>query len=117
MEAAGLVLSIIPVVVGTINWWEGRSRGRDMQHLAESLENNRHIFLNSIETLLRSALPAAQVQILLHDPVGDAWRDPILEQQVIDVLGNDGRDILGKVTHIYKTLLKLQKKLPVSTDH
>ena len=118
VEAAGIILAVIPIVVEIIDWYESRVRGRDTKHLVESLKNNRHIFLNSIESLLLSAVPAAEVQALLRHPDGTGWKDKSLESRVSDVLGHDANIIFSKIQHIYKTLVKLQKKLPVSiTQH
>lgn len=114
IDAAGLVLAILPIVVQIVGWYDMRVSGRDAKHLAESLENNRKIFLNSIEFLLRSAVPAAQVKALLDNPEGAAWSEESLQQRVSDHLGDEADHILEKIEIIYKTVVKLQEKLPVS---
>jgi hypothetical protein len=114
LEAIGLILNILPVVIEVVDWYSGRIRGRESKQLADSLKNNRQIFLNSIEYLLRSVVSAEKVKILLDKPGGDAWREPSFVDQVNEHLGDEAEGIIEKIGDIHKVLIKLQEKLPVS---
>ena len=65
IDTAGLVLAVFPVVIDIVTWYDDRVRGRDTKLLAESLENNKQMFVNSIEYLLKSVVPPADLRILL----------------------------------------------------
>jgi hypothetical protein len=114
LEAIGLILNILPVVIEVVDWYSGRIRGRESKQLADSLKNNRQIFLNSIEYLLRSVVSAEKVKILLDKPGGDAWQDASFVDQVNEHLGDEAEGIIEKIKEIHKVLTKLQEKLPVS---
>ena len=113
IEVAGLALAVFPLVVEAVSWYSDTAKGRDAKHLADSLENNRQIFFNAVEQLLRSAVTAEQVQILLDDPGGSGWTEETFIESVNEHLGREANGILEKIDVIYKTVLKLQKKLPV----
>ena len=115
IERAGLALAIFPVVVEMADWYSGKITGRDSKLLAESLRNNEQMFLNSLESLLRSAMPAAELQGLLSDVTGDAWRDQALNDRLVEYLGCEADTIMDSINDIYGTVSKLKEKLPVGT--
>ena len=115
IEAAGLALAIFPVVVEMVDWYGGNVTGRDSKLLAESLRNHERMFLNSLESLLRSVVPAGELQILLSDLTGEAWRDQVLNSKVAEHLGCEVDSIMEKIDEIYRTVLKLKDKLPVGS--
>lgn len=114
IETAGLALAVFPIVIGIVDWYSGGVSGRDIKLLAESLKNNEKMFLNSVESLLRCIVPAAELQILLDDLEGDPWRSQTLSAKVAEHLGCEADSILEKINDIYKTVLNLKEKLPVS---
>jgi hypothetical protein len=114
IDDAGLALSILPVVIGIINWYSNQISSHDVKLLAESLENNRRIFLNSVECMLRSVVSPAELQTLLGDFEGAAWKDQNLAARLSDHLGADVNGILETIDDIHQTVLKLAQKLPVS---
>lgn len=65
IDTAGLVLAVLPVVIDIVTWYDARVRGRDTNLLAESLENNKQMFVNSIQYLLQSVVPPSDLRILL----------------------------------------------------
>lgn len=113
IDIVGLVLSVFPVVVEIVGWYVPRVKGRDANLLAESLRNNEQMFLNSVEQLLRCTVPPGELQTLLADRGGEAWRSKSLNDRVADHLGERADAILENVKDIYKTVSALQKKLPV----
>jgi hypothetical protein len=113
IEAAGLALAIFPIVTQTLDWYGGILTGRDIRDLADSLRNNEQIFLDSVESLLRSAVPAAQVDFLLSAPDGESWKNGSLRQSVSDQLGVDAARLFKNVDTIHIILRKLNEKLPV----
>jgi hypothetical protein len=114
LEAVGLCLAVFPIVIEMVERYSGLVTGRDIKHLAESLKNNEQIFVNTVETLLRSTVPAPQLVTLLSDLEGDLWRDDELRRSVSHKLGQGADIVLDKISDIYKTVLKLKEKLPVS---
>lgn len=116
-EAAGLALALFPIVIEIVDAYSGMISGRDIRHLAESLRNQQQIFLNSVEYLLRSTVPASELAALMSDLGGASWKNTELVQSVEDQLGSEAVRILNATGDIYKTVLKLSQKLPVSTQH
>jgi hypothetical protein len=114
IETAGLALAVFPIVIKIVDWYSSSVSGRDTKLLAESLKNNEKMFLNSVESLLLCVVPAAELQILLDDLEGDPWRSQSLGDKVAKHLGCEADSILEKINDIYKTVLKLKDKLPVS---
>jgi hypothetical protein len=116
MEAAGLALGVFPVVISLIDMYSGSVTGRDIRYLIESLKNNEKMFLNSVESLLRSVTSPSEVQVLLGDLSGAAWKDPRLSNKVVEHLGGpeaEGKRILEMVNDVYRTVSALKVKLPV----
>lgn len=114
IEAAGLVLGIFPVVIQTVDWYRGVVTGRDVKLLVDSLRTYELIFYNAVENLLRSTVPIGELKVLLDDKTGAAWKSKSLNDNVTEHLGQAAECILGKISDIYKTLLRLKRKLPVS---
>lgn len=114
IEVAGLVLAIFPAVIGLVDWYGDRVSGRDMKFLAERLENNKIMFLNTLDHLLLSVVPPHEAGTLLRDPDGNAWKDAALNNRIINHLGPAADRILDQIAGIYTAVLKLQQKLPVS---
>lgn len=114
LEAAGLAIALFSVASKGVASYRGRVTTRDVSFLANSLENLEAMFSNSIERLLNSAISSDELAVLLGDLQGLAWKDLSLNDRVRAKLGQAADGILGKVEDIYKTILGLQRKLPVS---
>ena len=115
IEAAGLALAVLPVIIEIIDWYSGSITGRDTKFLAESLKSQELIFLNAVEALLRSVVSAAQLRTLLRDVGGESWKDAGITARVVECLGTEAGGILENISSIHKTVLNLKEKLPVST--
>jgi hypothetical protein len=113
LDAVGLALAIFPVVTEILGWYSSKFKGRDVKHLAESLKNCERIFMNSIEYMLLSTGLHDNVEILLGDLRGDAWKEKSLNDLVTAHLGEDADRIFAIIDDIRKTVSKLEEKLPV----
>lgn len=113
VEVAGLVLGAFPIVIQIIDSYRGVLAGRDTDFLLETLRNNELIFRNSIRLMLRSIIPATELDVLLENLGGDVWEDVSLNARMSQV-GQDADAIIQNLKVIYATLSKLKKKLPVS---
>lgn len=114
IEAAGIVLAVLGVLIQGVGGYKEVVTGRDVNLLVESLKDNKMMFSNAVEYLLRSVVPPDELTRLLNDPSGDPWRDADLKQRVMAHLGPDAGSILQKIYDIRRTVEQLQKKLPVS---
>jgi hypothetical protein len=114
IEVAGIVLAVLGTLIQGVGGYNEVITGRDVNLLVESLKDNKIMFSNSIEYLLRSVSPTEELTRLLNDPTGNQWRDADLDHRVIAHLGQDAEIILQKIGDIYATLDRLQRKLPVS---
>lgn len=114
LEAAGLAIALFSVASKGVASYRGRVTTRDVSFLADSLDNLEAMFSHSIERLLNSAVSSDELAVLLGDLQGLAWKDLSLNDRVKAKLGQAADGILRKVEDIYKTILGLQRKLPVS---
>lgn len=114
IEAAGLALAVFPLVLDAVAKYNGLVTGRDIKLLSESLKNNEQMFYNAVEFLLRSTVPPEDLRVLLGDLSSDLWKSEWLSNRVAQNLGHKAGSIFLKIDGIYKTVLKLKQKLPVS---
>ena len=114
IEVAGLVLAVLGALIKGVGGYNEVVTGRDVKLLVESLKDNKIMFSNSVEHLLRSIVPTDELSRLLNDHTGDIWRKRDLDQRVIAHLGEDAENITKKIDDIHRTLAQLQKKMPVS---
>jgi hypothetical protein len=114
IEVAGIVLAVLGTLIQGVGGYNEVVTGRDVNLLVESLKDNKIMFENSIEYLLRSILPTGELVLLFGDLRGEPWQDPDLHQRVTAHLGQDAENILRKIKDIYRTVSQLQRKLPVS---
>lgn len=116
IEAAGLALAIIPVVVEILDFYSGSLTSRDVSFLAESLRNKELIFKNTVEELLNSVLSKTELRKLLEDPRGPLWTDDGINSRVADHLGAEASGLFEVAKEIHSTVHDLKAKLPVSTS-
>jgi len=114
IEIAGIVLGVLGALIKGVGGYNEVVTHRDISLLVESLKDNKIMFSNSVEHLLRSIVPADELSRLLNDHTGDIWRKHDLDQRVIAHLGEGAENITKKIDDIHRTLAQLQKKLPVS---
>jgi hypothetical protein len=114
IEVAGIVLAVLSALIQGVGGYNDVVTGRDVNLLVESLKDNKLMFENSVEYLLRSTIPPGELELLLGDLRGESWQDRDLHQRVIAHLGQNAENILRKIKDIYNTVSQLQRKLPVS---
>jgi hypothetical protein len=114
IEAVGLALAIIPLVIEIIDLYSGSLTSRDVNFLAESLRNKELIFKNTVEELLNSVLSRSELQKLLEDPSGPLWTDDSINRRVADHLGAEASGLFEVAKEIHSTVHHLKAKLPVS---
>lgn len=115
IDMAGLALSIFPIVIRTVKWYSSMVTSHEIKLLADSLSINKIIFRQSVEYMLRSVVVStAELRELLDNPGGPAWQDKALVERLANHLGADYGTIVETMNNIYRTILKLSQKLPVS---
>ena len=117
LEAVGLVLAIIPVVVEILDFYSGSLTSRDVSFLTESLRNKELIFKNTVEELLSSILSKSELRELLEDPGGPLWTENSINERVADHLGAEASNLFEYAKEIHSTVHHLKEKLPVSVHH
>ena len=114
IEVAGIVLAVLGALIKGVGGYNEVVTSRDVNLLVESLKDNKIMFSNSVEHLLRSTVSTDELTRLLNDHTGEIWKEHDLNQRVIAHLGKDAENITEKIRDINRTLAQLQKKLPVS---
>jgi hypothetical protein len=114
IEAAGMIESLLSVLIKRVEGYCRLLTGRDINLLLESLKGSKIMFSNSIEYLLRSIVPVDELARLMSDPMGGIWREHDLDQRVIAHVGENAESMTKKLHDIYGTISRLQTKLPVS---
>lgn len=111
LEVAGLSIAIFSVACKAVSHYRGRLRTKDVEELASSLDIHSLIFTNSIRHLLSAALPDSEVEALIKDSKGPAWKEQSLRERVIKNLGEDADRLLQLIETIKKTISALEVKL------
>lgn len=113
IEVAGIVLAVLGALIKGVDLYDEVVAGCDVKFLVRSLQVQKTMFSNSVEHLLRSVVPADELERLLDDERGEPWGRYDLDRRVSEHLGHGAEDITEKIHDIFKTVHKLQQKLPV----
>lgn len=127
IEATGLVLAIIPLIikqldsyvqgVETIKSFRAKRYRRYLDEHAAILGGQHAILLNCLEKILEDVVPEYQISALLADTRDPLWADPILQKDLEQRLGRSYTpfcDIMSQVSHVLEELA-IKMGLPLRT--
>ena len=135
IEVAGLVLGTIPLIAaGLETYIQGVATIRrylkyknELKSLLRALTTEYDIFRNSCEELLEGLVQTRTMALLLQDPGGDPWKDPMLEKKLrIRLQGAytgylETVDDMNSVVEEFKRRLKLKdgkvRRVPTTGPH
>lgn len=119
VEAAGLVLGAIPlVVIGLENYIKGVATIKryfryrlELESLLRALTTEYDIFRNTCEALLDGVVRQQKMVMLLKHPGGDLWKDPVIERKLKDRLQGAYSGYLDTVNNMVLVIEEFQKRL------
>ena len=122
VETVGVALALLPLIVNQLDNYArgieqikvlGRYK-RALEDLALGLGTQHRIFLNNLEQVLDGVVDEdGRVRDLISDPVGEGWKEPSLQQGLMDKLGQDHAFFFSNVRGVHDTLQRLAVKLDV----
>lgn len=79
MEAAGLVLGVIPLAIKALDTYRDvlstiKNVKRDLEYMTRDLKTEHQILQNTCEILLRGIAPDSVLDDMIEDPFGPAWK-------------------------------------------
>lgn len=119
MEAAGLVLGVIPLVIKGLQTYRDilssmKSAQRDLDDMISILTAEQQILQNTCQILLRGIVPNSQLDAITADPCGPDWKKYDVE---IDTRLHRSSTVFKKtVTEMKKAVDELQQKLAVTEN-
>lgn len=122
VETVGVALALLPLIVNQLdNYARGVEQIKVLGHYRRWLENialglgtQHRIFLNNLEQVLDGVVDDDdRVRDLISDPVGEAWKEPSLQQGLMAKLGQDHAFFFSNVRGLHEILRRLAQKLDV----
>jgi hypothetical protein len=124
VEAAGLVLAVIPLLVSGLEFYArgvatsrrfGRYR-QEFESLARELKTEETVLENSINHLLTGVIRSNDMPAFLSDPQGQQWKNANLEKKLRGRLGTSYEVYMGTVQHILETTEQFQARLRLTAQ-
>ncbi|ROW13656.1 hypothetical protein VPNG_04581 [Cytospora leucostoma] len=80
MEVAGFILGVLPMAIDAVDTCQPKlsslkSAQRDLKDMKLNLETQQQILQNTCRILLKDIVPDSQVDAMIADPFGTAWKD------------------------------------------
>lgn len=122
-EIAGVVLGSFPIVIEALNTYREAARmwGFWLDIRTEYLKCNNELKFHRLrfnQNLKQLILPIvadqAQVQQLLAKPGSDLWRQPSIEQQLVDRLQDSYESYLDIIQQLQRTMQDLNDELAIN---
>ncbi|KAI7778558.1 hypothetical protein LA080_001979 [Diaporthe eres] len=119
MEAAGLVLGVIPLAIKALNTYLDilstiKNVRRDLEYMIRDLRTEHQILQNTCETLLRGIAPDSVLDSMIEDPFGPAWSK--YNDEVRLRLWRSADVFQERVAEMRQAAVDLQQKLGVDPD-
>lgn len=121
VATAGLVLATFPLIISALEhyregfgslriWWRFRTEYLDYINIVGIQDV---LFRENLEELLSPIVSAAELDALLKEPGGEAWREPGLEERLHDRLPNSYVNYCQTIGKFNGVMAKLADKLGV----
>lgn len=126
IEAAGLALAILPLIVNqadnyvqgleTLKMFGSRRYRREIKSHYNSLSTQQSILENVLERCFQGVVEYEEdIAELINSPLGPLWRDPTLQNMLSKKLGRDFDNFIRTVTELAELLEVFSMKLGLST--
>lgn len=124
VEAAGLVLAVIPLIIsGLEHYAQGAERiklawnyAREFKSLARDLETHNTCFRNSIKILLVDCVNIDDQDRLLDNLGGESWSDPHIADVLRLRLCDSYDPYVNTVNNIAEAVTSLQNRLKLDSN-
>ena len=118
VEAVGLLLGIVPLLVSAIEHYEDvlrpirryRAYGSKSQRFCDELETQRNVYQAECQLLLGEFVGPDTAREMLCNPQHPSWREPILSKSFESRLGSLGPTCLSVVSRINSSLKEIDQK-------
>lgn len=119
MEAAGLVLGVIPVVIQGLKTYRNilssiKSARRDLDCLIRDLKTEHQILQNTCEILLKGIVPDSTLESLIKEPFGKGWE--AYNDQVRLRLWRSATVFKERFEEMREAAEELERKLEIDRD-
>lgn len=119
MEAAGLVLGVIPLAIKALDTYRDvlstiKNAKRDIEYMIRDLKTEHQILQNTCEALLRGIVPDSVLDDMIEDPFGPAWKQ--YEGEVRLRLWRSADVFQERVTEMRQAAMDLQQKLAIDSN-
>lgn len=119
MEAAGLVLGVIPLIIKGLQTYRDilssiKSAQRDLEDMISILTAEQQILQNTCQILLRDIVPNSQLDAITADPCGPDWKK--YDVEINTRLHRSSKIFKHTVAEMKKAVDELQQKLAVTED-
>lgn len=114
MEAAGLVLGVIPLAIKAMDTYRDilsniKTAKRDLEYMIRDLKTEHQILQNTCETLLRGIAPDSVLDDMIQNPFGPAWKK--YDSEVCLRLWRSADVFQERVTEMRQAAKDLQQRL------
>lgn len=119
MDAAGLVLGVIPMAIQALETYRNilsamKNARRDLEHLIRDLKTEQQILQNTCETLLGGIVPDSVLDDMIEDPFGPAWNK--YNDEVRLRLWRSADIFQERIMEMKEAAMELQKKLAIDQN-
>lgn len=119
MEAAGLVLGVIPIAIQALETYRNilsamKNARRDLEYLIRDLRTEQQILQNTCETLLKGIVPDSVLDDMIEDPFGPAWKQ--YNDEVRLRLWRSADIFQERITEMKQAAIDIQKKLAIDLN-
>lgn len=125
-EIAGVVLGSVPIIVQACQFYvkliedshilRRRYYIRELRSRIRTLNVEYVRLQNVCEKLLLGLVPNSQIEILIADPLGDAWRDASVQQRINLRLLRGGPAFSETLEDMLDAIKTLKKKMGIDPD-
>lgn len=116
MEAAGLVLGVIPLAIQALSTYREllssmKNAKRDLGYLIRDLNTEQQILQNTCEILLRGIVPDSVLDDMIENPFGPGWTQ--YDNEVRLRLWRSAEVFRERVGDMKQAAIQLQEKLAI----
>ena len=124
IEAAGLVLGSIPLVISALKYYDhgimaierARSYNRYRMTLIDALNEEQTRLENICEFILDGLVPKSRIERMISDPCGGLWKDEFLKLRLKARLWNSATQFEQTTKEMKAAMQELMDKLDVGSD-